>query len=100
MRHEHEADGGIKIYVGEHGQKPEWIGEFRVDHAASSYGLPVLVGPNGEAYGREDMIQLPGWAQPSDVEGLVEACGLEWREDGHIYDYECVADPDVAPQIL
>lgn len=41
---------------------------FSTDHAASSYGLAVLVSPDGTAYGKHDMLTLSqvdnlnGWA--------------------------------------
>ena len=33
------------------------------DHAASSYGFPVLVGPDGTAFGPED--HIPGTSSPA-----------------------------------
>ncbi len=45
------------------------------DHAASSYGLPVLVMDDGRAYGRSDIVD-DGSPEGCRADHLVRTCGL------------------------
>ena len=51
--------------------QPETAYRVTTDHAASSYGQPVLVAPNGTAYGPGDT--LPDGRPAAEVIGQLQA---------------------------